>query len=366
MEKTLISTPLLTTSMPKTASGIEGSQFAFGSKQLNLKDFQAGSEIGLDFDLAALAGGLPIELLDLNLPLQDLQGMELPPELAEQILGFLNNLNLTQQLGVDQSKLDQLKGHLENFIATGDKQGINLTELNNLAKKLSELDFKEIEASQSEKSALKEFSSQLSQLFEGQKFKQKESDWIALPNNRNLLTKLNLSDGQLKLDSSVSTINPQQPSNTSPVAKPYIATAVVDTAMGKPQWQEAFNSRVVMLAQGQNQVAKIQINPAELGPVEIRLNMNSEGTHIQFISQHSQVREVIEDAFPKLRDMMSQSGVNLGDVNVSDQRANKEFSEQTTFIQEPRSFSSESDSFQEESTSVKPVIINNGLVDQYV
>ena len=99
----------------------------------------------------------------------------------------------------------------------------------------------------------------------------------------------------------------------------YSSILTVETALQQPAWQEAFNSRVILMARDHRQLAHIQINPPELGPVEIRMSLNAEQTHVQFISQHAVVREAIEDAFPRLRDMMEASGLTLGDVEVSDQ-----------------------------------------------
>ena len=65
----MISIPLLTTSMPKAISGVEGSQLDMGSKQLKIKELSMGSEGVFEQDLQAIASELPLEFLDLNLPL---------------------------------------------------------------------------------------------------------------------------------------------------------------------------------------------------------------------------------------------------------------------------------------------------------
>ena len=57
----------------------------------------------------------------------------------------------------------------------------------------------------------------------------------------------------------------------------------------------------------------------ELGPVDVRINVNGEQANIQFTSQHAAVREALESSVGRLREMLESSGLNLADVGVSDQ-----------------------------------------------
>ncbi len=94
----------------------------------------------------------------------------------------------------------------------------------------------------------------------------------------------------------------------------------IDTQIGQPKWNGEFAQKMVWLANQQHQVAELRLNPAHLGPVEIMLSLTSEnGTQAsaQFVSPHLAVREAIEAAMPRLREMMAESGIQLGDVMVS-------------------------------------------------
>ncbi|HNP26172.1 MAG TPA: flagellar hook-length control protein FliK [Nitrosomonas sp.] len=93
----------------------------------------------------------------------------------------------------------------------------------------------------------------------------------------------------------------------------------LDTQIGQPKWNGDFAQKVVWLVNQQNQVAELRLNPAHLGPVEIMLSLTSEnGTQAtaQFVSPHLAVREAIEAALPKLRELMAENGIQLGDVMV--------------------------------------------------
>nr|WP_246533323.1 flagellar hook-length control protein FliK [Pseudomonas lalucatii] len=65
--------------------------------------------------------------------------------------------------------------------------------------------------------------------------------------------------------------------------------------------------------------AEIQLDPAELGRLEVRINMSQEQTQVTFASPNAGVREALEGQMHRLRELFSQQGMNLLDVNVSDQ-----------------------------------------------
>jgi flagellar hook-length control protein FliK len=66
--------------------------------------------------------------------------------------------------------------------------------------------------------------------------------------------------------------------------------------------------------------ADIQLQPAELGRLDIRVNMvPDQQTQVTFMSAHPSVREALDGQMHRLRDMFAQQGMGQVDVNVSDQ-----------------------------------------------
>ncbi len=65
--------------------------------------------------------------------------------------------------------------------------------------------------------------------------------------------------------------------------------------------------------------ARIHINPPELGPIEVRVNVNHDQASVQFTSQSAQVRDALEQSIPRLRDMLENAGFSLADSDVNDQ-----------------------------------------------
>jgi len=93
----------------------------------------------------------------------------------------------------------------------------------------------------------------------------------------------------------------------------------VNTFLGQPGWSDDLGQRVVWMTGKGMQSAELQLNPQHLGPVEVRINMAQDQASIQFVSHHAGVREAIEAAIPKLREMLGAQNLNLADVSVTQQ-----------------------------------------------
>ncbi|MFC1747555.1 flagellar hook-length control protein FliK [Pseudomonadota bacterium] len=101
--------------------------------------------------------------------------------------------------------------------------------------------------------------------------------------------------------------------------RPMPMQSYIPSQLHDPQWQSDFSQRISMLARNGNQTAEIRLNPANLGPIEVRVVMNDDQASISFSSQSGAVREAIEASLPRLREMFSSSGLQLADTQVSDQ-----------------------------------------------
>jgi flagellar hook-length control protein FliK len=62
---------------------------------------------------------------------------------------------------------------------------------------------------------------------------------------------------------------------------------------------------------------ELKLNPAHLGPIEVRVQMQNDQAQVSFVAQHGPVRDALEAALPRLREMFTAKGFNLVDVNVS-------------------------------------------------
>ncbi len=103
-------------------------------------------------------------------------------------------------------------------------------------------------------------------------------------------------------------------STAAPTPPPAIASAI-----HSPNWTQDFGSRVVWLAKNDQQVAQININPPQLGPIQITLSINGDQTSAAFASPHQEVRQAIQDSLPELREMFSNAGISLGEAHIGSQ-----------------------------------------------
>jgi flagellar hook-length control protein FliK len=93
----------------------------------------------------------------------------------------------------------------------------------------------------------------------------------------------------------------------------------INTPVTQDKWGDEFNQKITWLATQGEQTAELHLNPPHLGPLDVVLNVSGDQATALFTSPHAAVREAIEQALPKLRDMMADNGIMLGNAMVSDQ-----------------------------------------------
>lgn len=94
-------------------------------------------------------------------------------------------------------------------------------------------------------------------------------------------------------------------------------------AMHQGGWSEAVVDRVMWLSSQNLKSAEIQLDPAELGRLEVRVNLSQDQAQVTFASPNAGVREALEGQMHRLRELFAQQGMNLADANVSDQSLNR-------------------------------------------
>ncbi len=107
----------------------------------------------------------------------------------------------------------------------------------------------------------------------------------------------------------------------SPLAERTLRTVEtrVEPAFARPGWQDAFAERVTWVVQQGHQTADLQLNPPQLGPVEIRVVMSSDQASLSFSSSDALVRDAINAALPRLTEILREQGIALADVSVGAQ-----------------------------------------------
>ena len=102
------------------------------------------------------------------------------------------------------------------------------------------------------------------------------------------------------------------PASASPLHQPL--------PMNQNAWAEGLVNRVMYLSSQNLKSADIQLEPAELGRLDIRVNVAADqATQITFISGHAGVRDALDSQVHRLRELFAQQGLAQPDVNVADQ-----------------------------------------------
>lgn len=117
-----------------------------------------------------------------------------------------------------------------------------------------------------------------------------------------------------------STLAPQTPSVAQSVL-------MMQPSVQSEAWGKVLSSRVVWMAREGVQQAQLRLNPANLGPVEVKLHMNNDQVNVSFVAQHAATRDALEQALPRLRESLQENGMNLTDADVSDQTSEQESEE---------------------------------------
>ena len=109
---------------------------------------------------------------------------------------------------------------------------------------------------------------------------------------------------------------------TVAAAAPEMAKAVAPATtlysrVGTAAWDQQLGQKVIFMAAGGEQSATMELNPPDLGPLQVVLSVSKDQATAAFTSAAPEVRQALEAALPKLREMMGEAGIQLGNATVS-------------------------------------------------
>jgi flagellar hook-length control protein FliK len=92
-----------------------------------------------------------------------------------------------------------------------------------------------------------------------------------------------------------------------------------------PQWGQALGQKVTYMANNKIQEAKITLNPEKLGPIQVKLSLDKDQhAHVSMVTQHGTTRDAIENAMPRLKEMLEAAGIGFGSFDVRDENGSSE------------------------------------------
>ncbi|MCA1176374.1 MULTISPECIES: flagellar hook-length control protein FliK [unclassified Pantoea] len=105
--------------------------------------------------------------------------------------------------------------------------------------------------------------------------------------------------------------------NSTATASTTPSTPMLNAQLGSNEWQQALSQQIVMFSRNGQQNAELRLHPEDLGAIQINLTLDKDQAQLSMVSSHSQVRAALEAALPQLRTALAESGINLGQSNVS-------------------------------------------------
>jgi hypothetical protein len=154
------------------------------------------------------------------------------------------------------------------------------------------------------------------------------------------------------------------PPTTGSMAPP---PSKVQVPVHAPQWSESFSHRIAWMAKEKVQIAALRLNPPELGAIDVRITLDQADANITFGAQHADVREAIEAALPRLRELLSDHGLNLANVDVSQHSFSDQQAPQGSDEASTADAVSDADALPDsEQAAEAPCLTGTGLIDRYV
>jgi flagellar hook-length control protein FliK len=144
---------------------------------------------------------------------------------------------------------------------------------------------------------------------------------------------------------------PQAPNNDS---KPTVDIAarrdpqnLPHLKLANPEAPAQLHQKVNLMLADKLQQAEIQLDPLGLGKMKIQIQIGADSqANVHFVVQHGQTREMLEQAMPRLRDMLAGQGIQLGQTVVQ-QQSQQQSQGQSAFAGQGQQGQKESGSFAE-------------------
>lgn len=97
----------------------------------------------------------------------------------------------------------------------------------------------------------------------------------------------------------------------------------VGTPLGQAGWHEEMGQKLTWMVGNNRQQADIVLTPPQLGRVEVSLTMNGDQATAIFTSSNPAVREALESSLHRLREVLADAGVSLGQTQVGSESPNQ-------------------------------------------
>ena len=95
--------------------------------------------------------------------------------------------------------------------------------------------------------------------------------------------------------------------------------AQVPTPLDSPGFGAAFGAQLSIMARDGVKEARLQLNPAELGPVTVQITVHGHTARVDLVAEQALTRQVLEQSMPSLASALRESGLTLTGGGVFEQ-----------------------------------------------
>ncbi len=86
--------------------------------------------------------------------------------------------------------------------------------------------------------------------------------------------------------------------------------------LAKPEAHQQLAEKVRFMVNTNQLVADIRLDPAELGSMHVKVSVSGESANVSFVVQSIHAKEAIDNAAPRLKEMLAEKGIELGQSSV--------------------------------------------------
>jgi len=95
------------------------------------------------------------------------------------------------------------------------------------------------------------------------------------------------------------------------------AASRIDTPVGARGWDAEVGQKVVWMVNRAESRAELTLTPPHMGKVDVTLTMSGDQTNASFVAASPAAREALEQALPRLREILADAGITLGQTSVN-------------------------------------------------
>lgn len=139
------------------------------------------------------------------------------------------------------------------------------------------------------------------------------------------------------------------------------AQNIISSYPGREGWDKSIGQKIVWMVGANEQTASLTLNPPDLGPLQVVIQVHNDQTDATFSSDSKEVRQALEDGMANLRDILKDAGISLGQTNIN-QRSSQQQPQADTAPYQQAAGSPQQNHLLAPGTTIKTGL---GLVDTF-